>query len=69
MATQGSGNDSAEWTKAPWVFFPTKAALRTGENCSGTISKAAWLHDRTHVCPRMVQSLSMQQGTHPVLQQ
>ena len=65
-ASTGSGDDSAQWTKAPWVFCPTKTALRTGENCSGTISKAAWLRDRTHVCPLMVQSLSMQGDQDPM---
>lgn len=48
----------ADWTGRPWVYCPTATALRTGEGCRGTMSRAAWSTSRATLCPEMVRSYS-----------
>ena len=50
--------DPALWTSKPWVYCPTARALRTGEGCQGTMTRADWERSKTTLCPRMVQSYS-----------
>jgi hypothetical protein len=65
MFTQGAPppvtRDDVEWTHGkPWVYCPTTSALRSGEGCLGTMSRADWVQRKTTLCPRMVRSFSAQ---------
>jgi hypothetical protein len=42
-------DDSALWAK-PWVYCPSKEALRTGDGCNGSISKERWRKNKVHSC-------------------
>jgi hypothetical protein len=42
-------DDSKLWAKK-WVYCPTREALRTGENCNGSISKERWRKNKVGVC-------------------
>jgi hypothetical protein len=48
----------ADWTGRPWVYCPTAGALRSGEGCVGTMTRAEWTARKTSLCPRMVRSFS-----------
>ena len=50
--------DPGIWTGKPWVYCPTAQALRSGEGCLGTITRAEWERSRATTCPRMVRSIS-----------
>lgn len=51
--------EDALWTEGkPWVYCPTTSALRTGEGCLGTMSRADWVQRKTTLCPRMIRSYS-----------
>lgn len=65
MFTQGAPppvtREDVEWTHGkPWVYCPTTSALRSGEGCMGTMSRADWVQRKTTLCPRMVRSFSAQ---------
>lgn len=53
----------ADWTGRPWVYCPTAGALRTGEGCRGTMTRAAWTAGRATLCPNMVRSYSALNGS------
>lgn len=42
----------------PWVYCPSASALKTGEGCQGTITRADWVARKTTLCPQMVRSYS-----------
>ena len=52
--------DDAEpvWSSRPWVYCPTRTALRTGEGCQGTMTRGDWVRHKTTLCPQMVRSFS-----------
>ena len=50
--------DPAVWSAKPWVYCPTARALRTGDGCQGTISRADWVKSKTTLCPRVIRSFS-----------
>jgi hypothetical protein len=41
--------DDSLWARQ-WAYCPSAEALRTGVNCSGSISKAQWRANRVHTC-------------------
>ena len=46
-------DDSALWSD-PWVYCPSREALASGKNCSGSISKPDWRADKVGSCHRTV---------------
>lgn len=46
-------DDSALWARK-WVYCPTKAALKTGKDCNGSISKSTWRSDKVGACHAVI---------------
>ena len=55
---QTNSEENSVWTGRPWVYCPTRTALRTGEGCQGTIARRDWVRHKTTLCPQMVRSFS-----------
>jgi hypothetical protein len=54
-----SDDDSQRWAgQQGWVYCPTASALKTGQGCVGTMSRADWVQRKTTMCPLMVRSYS-----------
>lgn len=48
-------NDDRMWAKE-WAYCPSPEALRTGVNCTGSITKAQWRGDKVHSCYSAINS-------------
>ena len=46
-------DDSTLWAE-PWVYCPSREALLSGVNCSGSIGKSEWRADKVGTCHRAV---------------
>ena len=50
----------------PWVYCPDTAALKTGEGCKGSMTRADWVQRKTTLCPRLVRSHSSSEREDPL---
>ena len=50
--------DEAPLWETPWMYCPTATSLKTGENCTGAISREEWRASKRRLCP-----LAMEEGT------
>ena len=57
-STASKSKDAQQWQGRPWVYCPTTEALKTGEGCVGTMTRAQWEGSKTSMCQKMVHSFS-----------
>jgi hypothetical protein len=55
FAAPSAVNDDALWAKG-WAYCPSAEALRTGVNCSGSITKEQWRGNKVHSCHHTINS-------------
>jgi hypothetical protein len=48
------------------VYCPDTAALKTGEGCKGSMTRADWVQRKTTLCPRLVRSHSSSEREDPL---